>query len=213
MKRINAQWVFLIILALWIPVLCFADETIESEQETVIEETIVVSDVYGPPYEPKETSLIFEIWAWGVIGVASGGGLWMLFLIGIMMWCSIKLNYHLYVTHGQFAFWFSKSDTDELTQFRNNRREVYRNYCKKKKIDTDESNIDDSDMLGWWCCWLFLVIGIVGVGVVAILWPVAVILLGPFLLVRYVAIRKRKKQVFQDKLKGNETNGIIEKID
>ena len=28
MKRINAQWVFLIILALWIPTLCVADDVV-----------------------------------------------------------------------------------------------------------------------------------------------------------------------------------------
>lgn len=200
MKRINAQWVFLIILALWIPVLCFADETVGPEQETVVEETIVVSDNFGPPYEPEESSLIFTIWAWGVVGVGVVGGIFGICSAAMLLFYSFKLNYHLYIEHGEFAFWFSSSETQDIKE---RRRNIIKTHFK------NYSDPEDADMLGWWCCWLFMALGTILIAGGAILWPILLVGFAPFFIVRAVAFNKRRKKVFQDKLKGNETNGIV----
>ena len=200
MKRINAQWVFLIILALWIPVLCFADETVGPEQETVIEETVVVSDNFGPPYEPEESPLTFTIWAWGVVGVAVVGSVFGILSALMMLFYSFKLNYYLYIEHGEFAFWFSSNDSQDRKE---RRRNIVTAHFKKG------SDPDDADMLGWWCCWIFMALGTIFIAAGAVLWPILLVGFAPFFIVRTIAFNKRRKKVFQDKLKGNETNGIV----
>lgn len=198
MKRINAQWIFLIILALWIPALCFADETVEEEQ-TVVEETIVVSDTFGPPYEPEDSSLAFTIWAWGVMVVGVLASIFGIISALLILFYSFKLNYHLYIEHGEFAFWFA----DESSESKLRRRNVIKDHFKKG------SDPDDADMLGWWCCWLFMLLGSAIIAVGALLWPILIVGTAPFFLVRAVAFNKRRKKIFQDKLKGNETNGLV----
>ena len=217
MKRINAQWTFLIILALWIPVLCFADEsdpqlidTIEMEQgEYRIWETD--PNFVGPPApDPASEEVSWnELPTWkkiyyaGIMFIFLAGGFSLLFSVLTMMWYSLKINYYLYINHGEFAFWFSGSDYEVQER----RREIYQEYCKSRFNNVNDPS--DADMLGWWCAWLLLILGTIILVIVSLLWPLAVIGFAPAIFVRAIAYKKRKKQVFQDKLKGNETNGVV----
>ena len=190
MKRINAQWVFLIILMLWIPVLAFGYEVNGVE-------------FVGPPApEPVKHGIMYLIWAYVAIGCAGATGLMALILTVGGLWTSLKFNYHLYVIHGQFAFW----TVDEGTKEWNNRTEV-----GKKIGEIKDNGRQDTDMtfLAWWpvlivivCVWFLAAVG-------SALWPVVLFLGLPFFLIRTIAKGRRKKQVFVDKLKDNDTNGLV----
>ena len=159
-----------------------------------------MSDNFGPPYEPEESPLTFTIWAWGVVAFGILGSIFGI-LSALMMLCySFKLNYHLYIEHGEFAFWFAG---DAGADIRDRRRNIIKTHFKKG------SDPDDADMLGWWCCWLIIVLGTVVIAGGALLWPILLVGFAPFFMVRAVAFNKRRKKVFQDKLKGNETNGLV----
>ena len=195
MKRINAQWVFLIILMLWIPALCFGYE-------------VDGVDYPGPPIPETveaEHGLMFYIWGWGVIAcwVAGGAIAFILSAVGLIQ--SLRFNYHLYVTHGQFAFW----TVDEGGKTWNQRKEV----AEKLKFLTrgGKTELADTDLmfLAWWPVSLVCLTVWTAFAISGFLWPIVLFAGLPFFTIRLIAYRKRKKVVFVDKLKDNETNGIV----
>lgn len=193
MKRLNAQWIFLIILMLWIPMLCFGY-------------AVNGAEFVGPPApEPVEQGIMFLIWCWGVMACWVIGGLIASVLSVIGLIHSLRFNYHLYITHGQFAFW----TVDEGSKTWNQRKQVAEG-LKFLKGDKN-SKVNDADLmfLAWWpvnlvCLGLWAVFAIGG-----FIWPIALFAGLPFFTIRALAYKKRKKVVFIDKLKDKETNGIV----
>ena len=194
MERINAQWVFLIILMLWIPALCFGYK-------------VDGVDYPGPPIPETveaEHGLMFYIWGWGVIAcwVVCGIIAFVVTVIGLTQ--SLRFNYHLYITHGQFAFW----SVDEGGKTWNQRKEV----AEKLKFLTKNSEpTTDTDLLflAWWPLNLLVLAVWAAFAIGGLIWPIVLFAGLPFFSIRLIAYRKRKKVVFIDKLKDNETNGLV----
>jgi len=177
---------------LWIPVLAFGYEVNGVEFS-------------GPPApEPTEYGLLFQIYAWTALACFVVGGIISSILTIGGIWNSLKFNYHLYVTHGIFAFW----TVDEGSKAWNQRQEI----AKKLKVITEESTIsDDTEItfLAWWPVLIIIVVVWFVAVIGSALWPVVLFLGLPFFLIRTIALRARKKQVFVDKLKDKETNGLV----
>lgn len=192
MKRIDAQWVFLFILMLWIPVLAFGGYEVDGVMYS------------GPPVpEPSEHGIMFWIYGWGVVGCLGACGIIALILTVGGLQASLKFQYHLYVTHGQFAFW----TVDTNTQLFKNRLDV----AKTLKLVKEDTESEDTELT--FVCWwpVLIIIGIVWIvgAIASFLWPVVLFLGLPFFLIRSIAFKKRKKQVFVDKIKDNDTNGFV----
>ena len=204
MRKINAQWVFLIILALWIPVLCFANE---SEAQSIAEETEIVDAVdyeFVCPPAPENVGhgLMFNIWAGGVLLVWVFGGLFSSAITIVAIWHSLRFNYQLYITHGQFAFWTVSESTKDWDR----RYEIAK---ELKYLSKNSSDDVDMTFLAWWPAIIVLLICWAAVAIGGFLWPAVFIAGFPFFVIRTIARKKRKKVVFIDKLKDKETNGLV----
>ena len=214
MRRVNPQWVFLIILTLWIPVLCFADES-ESMPlaENIIAEKIenmnrmqgireitqarmhernqieaAQAEVDAEPWLP------FVIYKWGLL---IAGILGAVFAVGgtvVMIWKSMRFNYYLYVEYGEFAY--AKTDSSSES---NRREEV------AKKYNFDFKDVDD---YAWFVALGYSALACVVLTIMVFLWPIALIVLGPELFTMAIAYRKRKKMVFEKKLKGEDVGTV-----
>ena len=108
MKRINAQWVFLIILALWIPVLCFADDTAQDKVAHLQHMEQLKAGVYEQKQVQEKIdsnpTIPMKIYSVGLIIFAGLGAALILGITVSVLWESIKFNYYLYVTNGTFCF-------------------------------------------------------------------------------------------------------------
>jgi hypothetical protein len=179
---------------LWIPVLAFAGYEVDGVMYS------------GPPVpEPVESALMWLIYKWGVRISWFFGSLFCAGLTFVCLWHSMRFNYHLYITHGQFAFWAVDEGSDDW----NKRKEIGIKVKCIKENATDSSAGADILFLSWWPAILVMLL-IWGVGFCGgLLWPL--ILFGglPYFAIRAIAQKKRRKVVFVDKIKDNDTNGFV----
>ncbi len=215
MRRINPQWVFLIILTLWIPVLCFADE---SESTSIDEELIAekienlerlrhISEVAQERRLEQEEMQIakdsesstletvaMNIYGWGFIIFGTALAIYGIVGTAVALWKSCKFNYHLYIEYGEFAYGKATNLDEEHM-----RDEI----AKKIKYETK-----DTDDYSWFRAVGFSLLGLLILTLCAILWPIALFVFGPELLTSAVAYRKRKKMIFEKKLKGENVGTV-----
>jgi hypothetical protein len=212
------KYALLVLLSL--PLLSFATETeVEVlEAELALEQSLraqekaehlalmqriveTVQDELQVEEEPEpEPNLIWEaikhIYVWGmfisgIIAVMLG-----IVLTSFMLLRSLIFNYNLYVQHGLFAFVNDKDyDVDEL-----------RKDAKSLSKYTTKADIDE---LPWWNAIGFSLIGCIIFVAAAVAWPAVLVAFGPQLIINVVALRKRKKVVFQKKLKGEMKNESV----
>lgn len=201
----------LIIIALWIPLLCFANETdVVTEQQLVIQETIdnlqrmktlresTSARLEEPVEEDSGPWLITTIYLNGVLYV----GVVAVFLIAVFTAVSIiksvVFNYYLFIEHGEYAF--MKEDVEDY-----NRDYLERDVISKSRM----LNIKEVKDYPWFSALMVSGQGIFVVTLFVLLWPIAIFLFGPNALVWLVTLRKRKKKVFEKKLKGEMSNGTV----
>ena len=146
--------------------------------------------------EESEPWLISKIYAWGVIVFGSAAIVFCVGAIIVTLWASIKFNYHLFVEFGEFA-WI-KADTTTRENMR------YQIADTVKGLDT--KNISE---YAWFPAlgMSFLASAVVLIGVA--IWPVVAVIVGPQGVINLIAFRKRKKRIFQKKLKGEMTNESV----
>jgi len=203
----------LIILSLLIPMLCFATESesmsleeetlLESEASTKLSELHRVQDAVEAAREATKTeveneqNILVVIWQTGVFIFGAIAAAFIL-ITGITSFAeSIRFNYHLYIRHGKFCFLATEEDSDD----RRDREEVAKNVkgFEIKQVQT----------YGWFTNLGMVAAAAMIFGCGVIIWPITVLALGPTAIINLVGMRKRKKRIFEDKLKGNRTNGTI----
>ena len=137
--------------------------------------------------------LIFSIWAYGLQVAAIISGITFLVMAYVGLSYSIRFNYHLYIKHGEFSL----IGTDDLEK-REHRKEIADFLIEEKKSKM-AADFGDAP----WLLMIFL-LGLVAACllIATILWPISFIGFGPFGLIKLVAYKKRKKQIFIDKLEG-----------
>lgn len=178
---------------LWIPVLAFGYEVNGEE-------------FAGPPApEPVQRGLMYLIYKWGVIASWLVGGVMCAGLTFVALWHSMRFNYHLYVTHGQFAFWA----VEEGSKTWDKRKEIGIKIKCIKENASDSSASADILFLAWWPAILVMLFCWAVAAVAGIVWPLILFAGLPYFVIRTIAYKKRKKVVFVDKLKDNDTNGLI----
>lgn len=203
-ERIYLVTVLLVILFLWIPNISFADEQtdleirvaekVEQLQNIQRINTTLEQAAATVAAEESEPWLVTKIYAWGVFVFGIVAILFCIVAFVSTIHTSIRFNYHLYVEYGEFAW--TKADTGA-------REDIRTEIAEKLKLPKN----DITDYAWFPSLWMpALATVIVMIGVIA--WPAVAVTAGPQGLIALLAWRKRKKRVFEKKLKG-ETVGPV----
>lgn len=184
MKRIYTV-IICLLLALLIQSV-YADE-VDAITELQCSESAIVDEASG-----VETAFIYIYTAGIMIASVIGIGLfgWVLYTF---IWPSLRFNYHLYIEYGTLAL-ASEGITDkEKTQ---------RQYVADQLASLDSSRVS---AYAWFTA-LGAAAAFTGAIILGILlWPLAIIMMGPSGLIRLIAWRKRRKTKFLKELKGEDS--------
>jgi len=212
----------IIILTLLIPMMCFANESeLTSLEEEVLPNGEAVSEIpekleqlrrtqaavetaavqIGEVIEESESYWISKAWAWGAIGFSALAAFTSIILFFGMGWRCIRFNYHYYIEYGDYRLGWTLN-TGERTKIRSILDKL------GYESTTDNSNIDymDTSWFGFLSMWL---LGTAVMFLGALAWPFTLIVFGPNILTELIAIRPRKKKIFEKKLKGEMKNGTV----
>ena len=105
-----------------------------------------------------------------------------------LMWNSLRFQYLHYLEYGQFVLLWGDDDGDATK--RENRKEI----AKQLKCD--------ADFVPWFAALLMSMLCMAVHALIAVFWPITIILVLPLMAVRAIGYRKRKKISFTQKLKG-----------
>lgn len=209
----------LIILALLVPMLSFANE---SEPMSVEEEVLsqgessseitekleqlqrvqaAVETVQANKAEESEPHWIGKVWVWGAIVFSALATTMSFVLLFGMGWRCIRFNYHYYVEYGDYRLGWAL-DSGERTKI----HFILNKLGYKSTTDDISTDYMDTSWFGFLAMWL---LGTAVMALGALLWPITLIVFGPNILTELVAHIPRKKKIFEKKLKGEMKNGSV----
>lgn len=172
-------------------------EVVEGVVETVPVEELLVQEL------PVEiiADLGFWITSWNVYTFVLDWFFPTMLIIGgfialrFLIWNSLKFNYYHYLKHGEFVLaWGDDGNEQEKIN-------------RRKKIARDIKC--DPDFVSWFGALLMSVVVLVGHGLIALFWPITIILILPLMAVRAIGYRKRRKIVFVQKINGDHLNESV----
>jgi len=105
-----------------------------------------------------------------------------------LIWGSLKFNYHHYLQYGEFVLCWGDDDNDHEK--------------KERRLKIAKEHKCEADFVSWFAALLMSAVVLFLFAIIAISWPVTVILVLPLMVVRGIGYRKRKKIEFTQKLKG-----------
>ena len=173
----------------------------EEDTQEIVEtvEEVLEAPVETLPVEELPVEVIAEPGFWG--------SLWDGYLIGLdwlfpfvmavgayivlrhLIWNSLRFNYHHYLECGEFVLaWGDDNNNIEKAE-------------RRKKI-AKQLKIADADFTSWFAALCMTVVVLILHALIALLWPITIILVFPLALVRAIGYRKRRKIAFTQKLKG-----------
>jgi hypothetical protein len=113
-----------------------------------------------------------------------------------LIWNSLRFNYLHYIAHGEFVLAWG-DDGGNVTKKE-----------RREKIAKDIKMHED-DFASWFAALCMSLVAIVVCGLIALAWPITIILVFPLMAVRAIGYRKRRKVAFTQKLKGEHLNESV----
>ena len=112
-----------------------------------------------------------------------------------LIWNSLRFNYLHYLEYGEFVICWG--DEDGNVTKKENRKEI----AKQIKCD--------ADFVAWFAALCMTAVCMAIHALIALLWPITVIIVMPMMAVRAIGYRKRKKISFTQKLKGEHLDESV----
>jgi len=106
-----------------------------------------------------------------------------------LIWNSLRFNYRHYLECGEFVLcWGDDGNSNEK---------------KERRIKIAKEIKADEDFVSWFAALIMTVVVLIIHALIALAWPITIVLVMPLALVRLIGYRKRRKIEFKQKLNGD----------